>query len=76
MFKSTFPNSSSFYMTNKVFLYFQVKEYLKLEYEKGGKLRDDPFYEKIIADIFRKNDQDKDGLISANEYNIYKHDEL
>ncbi|XP_026231865.1 peptidyl-prolyl cis-trans isomerase FKBP7 [Anabas testudineus] len=54
----------------------EVKEYLKLEFEKGGKPRDDPFYEKIIEDIFRKNDKDRDGLISANEYNIYKHDEL
>ncbi|XP_076603235.1 peptidyl-prolyl cis-trans isomerase FKBP7 [Chaetodon auriga] len=54
----------------------EVKQYLKLEYEKDGKPRDDPFYEKIMADIFRKNDQDKDGLISAKEYNIYEHDEL
>ncbi|XP_039673383.1 peptidyl-prolyl cis-trans isomerase FKBP7 [Perca fluviatilis] len=54
----------------------EVKEYLKLEYEKGGKARDDPFYEKIMADIFRKSDHDRDGLISAKEYNIYEHDEL
>ncbi|XP_028991721.1 peptidyl-prolyl cis-trans isomerase FKBP7 [Betta splendens] len=54
----------------------EVKQYLKLEYEKGGKPRDDPFYEKVLADIFRRNDQDSDGLISVNEYNIYKHDEL
>ncbi|KAM6978659.1 peptidyl-prolyl cis-trans isomerase FKBP7 [Tautogolabrus adspersus] len=54
----------------------EVKEYLKLQYEKGGKPNDDPFYEKIMADIFHKNDKDKDGLISANEYNIYQHDEL
>ncbi|XP_070831742.1 peptidyl-prolyl cis-trans isomerase FKBP7 [Chaetodon trifascialis] len=54
----------------------EVKQYLKLEYEKDGKPRDDPFYEKIMADIFRKNDQDKDGLISTKEYNIYEHDEL
>ncbi|XP_033469839.1 peptidyl-prolyl cis-trans isomerase FKBP7 [Epinephelus lanceolatus] len=54
----------------------EVKEYLKLEYEKGGKPRDDPFYEKIMDDIFRKNDRDKDGQISAKEYNIYEHDEL
>lgn len=57
-------------------VYLQVKAYLKLEYEKGGKPRDDPFYEKIMADIFRKSDHDSDGLISAKEYNIYEHDEL
>uniref|UniRef100_A0A3P9CAK0 peptidylprolyl isomerase n=1 Tax=Maylandia zebra TaxID=106582 RepID=A0A3P9CAK0_9CICH len=54
----------------------EVKEYLKLEYEKGGKPRDDPFYEKLIDDIFYKNDGDRDGVISAKEYNIYQHDEL
>uniref|UniRef100_A0A3Q0RBQ4 peptidylprolyl isomerase n=1 Tax=Amphilophus citrinellus TaxID=61819 RepID=A0A3Q0RBQ4_AMPCI len=54
----------------------EVKEYLKLEYEKGGKPRDDPFYEKIMDDIFYKNDGDRDGVISAKEYNIYHHDEL
>ncbi|KAM6955355.1 peptidyl-prolyl cis-trans isomerase FKBP7 [Lycodopsis pacificus] len=54
----------------------EVKAYLKLDYERSGKPRDDPFYEKIMADIFRKSDQDSDGLISAKEYNIYEHDEL
>lgn len=60
-----------------MFLYFQVKEYLKLEYlRKEGKPRDDAFYQKIMDDIFYKNDQNKDGLISSKEYNIYEHDEL
>ncbi|KAM4730863.1 peptidyl-prolyl cis-trans isomerase FKBP7 [Anableps anableps] len=54
----------------------EVKEYLKLEYEKGGRPRDEPFYEKILADIFQKSDQDRDGLITAKEYNIYERDEL
>ncbi|MEQ2169584.1 peptidyl-prolyl cis-trans isomerase FKBP7 [Girardinichthys multiradiatus] len=54
----------------------EVKEYLKLEYEKGGKPRDEPFYEKILTDIFWKSDQDRDGQISAKEYNIYERDEL
>lgn len=55
----------------------QIKEYLKQEYQKKeGKQRDDTFYEKIMDDILRKNDQDKDGQISAKEFNIYGHDEL
>lgn len=54
----------------------EVKEYLKLEYEKGGKPRDEPFYEKLLTDIFWKSDQDRDGVISAKEYNIYERDEL
>ena len=59
-----------------MFHQFQVKEYLKLDYKKYGKPHDDPFFEKIIEDIFRKTDHDRDGQISSNEYNIYKHDEL
>ncbi|XP_071777796.1 peptidyl-prolyl cis-trans isomerase FKBP7 [Centroberyx gerrardi] len=54
----------------------EVKEYLKLEYEKGGAPRDEPFYEKILTDIFQKSDHNKDGLITAKEYNVYEHDEL
>ncbi|KAF7655852.1 hypothetical protein LDENG_00049410 [Lucifuga dentata] len=54
----------------------EVKEYLRQEYAKDEKPRDEAFFEKIMADIFRKNDHDSDGLISTKEYNIYKHDEL
>lgn len=54
----------------------QVKEYLKVEFAKDGKPRDEMFFEKILKDIFLKSDNDRDGLISANEYNIYGHDEL
>lgn len=53
-----------------------MKQYLKAEFEKRGEPRDEPVYEKIMADIFHKNDHDKDGLISPKEYNIYEHDEL
>lgn len=47
-----------------------------MEYEKDGKPREDTFYKKIVDDLFRKNDQDKNGEISATEYNIFGHDEL
>lgn len=63
-------------VTNEMFLYFQVKEHLKLDYAKEGKPRDDAFFERIVADIFRKSDNDRDGVISTKEYNIYEHDEL
>lgn len=63
-------------LNNEVLFYFQIKEYLKLEYEKEGKPREEAFYEKIMDDIFQKNDQDKDGQISAKEFNVYEHDEL
>lgn len=55
---------------------FQVKEYLKVEYKKEGKPREETFFDKVVEDIFRKNDDDKNGQISVTEYNIYKHDEL
>ncbi|KAM9851431.1 peptidyl-prolyl cis-trans isomerase FKBP7 [Aulostomus maculatus] len=54
----------------------EVKSYLKLEFEKDGKQRDEPFYQKILDDIFHKSDKDRDGLISMKEYNIFEHDEL
>lgn len=57
------------------FLY-QVKAYLKMEYEKGDGQRDEVFYEKILADIFQKSDNNGDGSITAREYNVYGHDEL
>uniref|UniRef100_A0A3P8WE33 peptidylprolyl isomerase n=1 Tax=Cynoglossus semilaevis TaxID=244447 RepID=A0A3P8WE33_CYNSE len=61
---------------DKVLTRTEVKEHLKLSYEKGGKVHDDLYYEKILDDIFYKSDRDKDGMISAKEYNIYEHDEL
>lgn len=76
VFNEVFDILLFYFFNNKMLLSSQVKEYLKLEYERNGKPRDDPFYEKIMADIFRKSDQDRDGLISAKEYNIYEHDEL
>ncbi|XP_072301424.1 peptidyl-prolyl cis-trans isomerase FKBP7 [Eucyclogobius newberryi] len=54
----------------------EVKEYLKQDYTKVGNPRDDAFYHKIMEDIFMKNDHNRDGQISAKEYNIYEHDEL
>ncbi|KAM8855691.1 peptidyl-prolyl cis-trans isomerase FKBP7 [Spinachia spinachia] len=54
----------------------EVKAYFKLDYEKSGKARDEPFYERLVADVFRKTDHNYDGLISAKEYNVYEHDEL
>lgn len=54
----------------------EVLEYLKQDYEKVGNPRDDAFYQRILTDIFMKNDHNKDGLISAKEYNLFEHDEL
>ena len=49
---------------------------MRLEYERTGTPKDDAFYEKIMADIFKKSDHDSNGLITSKEYNVYQHDEL
>ncbi|CAL8267247.1 unnamed protein product [Lota lota] len=54
----------------------EVKRYLKLDYERTGTPKDEAFYDKIMADIFHKNDHDRNGLITTKEYNVYQHDEL
>ncbi|XP_077175703.1 peptidyl-prolyl cis-trans isomerase FKBP7 [Paroedura picta] len=54
----------------------EINGYLKREFEKDGKKRDPSVHETILVDIFKKNDHDKDGFISAKEYNVYQHDEL
>lgn len=61
---------------NLYYFYLQVKAYLKREFEKDDKPHDEPFYQKILNDIFHKNDLDNDGLINTEEYNVYDHDEL
>ncbi|XP_057707485.1 peptidyl-prolyl cis-trans isomerase FKBP7 [Corythoichthys intestinalis] len=54
----------------------EIKDYIKMEFEREGKPKDESYYEKVITDIFRKSDSDNDGILSAKEYNIYQHDEL
>ncbi|XP_060112953.1 peptidyl-prolyl cis-trans isomerase FKBP7 [Heteronotia binoei] len=54
----------------------EINDYLKREFERDGKKRDLSVHETILVDIFKKNDHDGDGFISAKEYNVYQHDEL
>lgn len=54
---------------------FQVKEYLKKEFEKHGYSPNDTHHEVMVDDIFKNEDEDKDGFISAREF-TYQHDEL
>jgi len=49
---------------------------LKEEFARDGKQRHPSVHDEILADIFKKNDHDGDGFISAKEYNVYQHDEL
>ncbi|XP_060635765.2 peptidyl-prolyl cis-trans isomerase FKBP7 [Anolis sagrei] len=54
----------------------EIDLYLKKEFERDGKKRDPLHHENVLTDIFKKNDHDGDGFISAKEYNVYQHDEL
>lgn len=54
---------------------FQVKEYLKKEFEKHGYSPNDTHNEMMVEDIFKNEDEDEDGFISAREF-TYQHDEL
>lgn len=54
---------------------FQVKEYLRKEFEKHGYAANDTHHEVMVEDIFQKEDEDKDGYISSREF-TYQHDEL
>ncbi|KAM4581261.1 peptidyl-prolyl cis-trans isomerase FKBP14 [Odontesthes bonariensis] len=53
----------------------EVKEYLKKEFEKHGYSPNDTHHEVMVDDIFKNEDEDKDGFISTREF-TYQHDEL
>ncbi|KAK9513666.1 hypothetical protein VZT92_027181 [Zoarces viviparus] len=53
----------------------EVKEYLMKEFEKHGYSPNDTDHEAMVEDIFKNEDEDKDGFISAREF-TYQHDEL
>ncbi|KAL7393293.1 hypothetical protein ABVT39_009123 [Epinephelus coioides] len=53
----------------------EVKAYLKKEFEKHGYSPNDTDHDVMVDDIFKNEDEDKDGFISAREF-TYQHDEL
>ncbi|XP_060937476.1 peptidyl-prolyl cis-trans isomerase FKBP14 [Limanda limanda] len=53
----------------------EVKEYLQKEFEKHGYSANDTNHEVMVDDIFKNEDEDKDGFISSREF-TYQHDEL
>ncbi|XP_005802817.1 peptidyl-prolyl cis-trans isomerase FKBP14-like [Xiphophorus maculatus] len=54
---------------------YEVKEYLRKEFERHGYPPNDTLHENMAADIFAKEDTNNDGFLSAREF-TYKHDEL
>ncbi|MCJ8728743.1 hypothetical protein PDJAM_G00007810 [Pangasius djambal] len=53
----------------------EVKEYLRKEFERHGYPPNDTHHEAMVEDIFKQEDDDQDGYISAREF-TYQHDEL
>ncbi|KAJ8354434.1 hypothetical protein SKAU_G00220010 [Synaphobranchus kaupii] len=53
----------------------EVIEYLRKEFEKHGYSANDTHHEEMVDDIFKKEDEDEDGYISAREF-TFQHDEL
>ncbi|XP_077576361.1 peptidyl-prolyl cis-trans isomerase FKBP14 [Stigmatopora nigra] len=53
----------------------EVKVYLQKEFEKHGYSPNDTHNEAMVEDIFKNEDEDNDGFISAREF-TYQHDEL
>ncbi|XP_036372163.1 peptidyl-prolyl cis-trans isomerase FKBP14-like [Megalops cyprinoides] len=53
----------------------EVKEYLRKEFERHGYPPNDTHHEVMAEDIFKREDKNNDGFISAREF-TYKHDEL
>ncbi|XP_063789450.1 peptidyl-prolyl cis-trans isomerase FKBP7 [Pseudophryne corroboree] len=54
----------------------EISHYLTEEFRKDGKQRESSVHGLVLTDIFQKNDHNKDGFISKNEYNVFRHDEL
>ncbi|XP_072139292.1 peptidyl-prolyl cis-trans isomerase FKBP14 [Mobula birostris] len=53
----------------------EVKEYLRREFIKHGTEQNDTQQDIMVENIFKNEDEDQDGYISAREF-TYKHDEL
>ncbi|XP_069770178.1 peptidyl-prolyl cis-trans isomerase FKBP14 [Narcine bancroftii] len=53
----------------------EVKEYLRAEFDKFGVEQNDTHQDLMVDNIFKNEDEDEDGYISAREF-TYKHDEL
>ncbi|XP_020773146.2 peptidyl-prolyl cis-trans isomerase FKBP14-like [Boleophthalmus pectinirostris] len=53
----------------------EVKEHLRKEFELNGHPPNDTLHEEITDNIFKKEDQNKDGYLTAREF-TYRRDEL
>ncbi|KAI4895938.1 hypothetical protein NFI96_025257 [Prochilodus magdalenae] len=54
----------------------EVYQHLKMEATKLKVKKEESYFQDVVTDVFRRNDDDKDGTLSIKEYNVYEHDEL
>ncbi|XP_072541097.1 peptidyl-prolyl cis-trans isomerase FKBP7 [Salminus brasiliensis] len=54
----------------------EVYQHLKMEAKKLNVKKEESYFQDVVTDVFRRNDQDEDGTLSVKEYNVYEHDEL
>ncbi|XP_062862321.1 peptidyl-prolyl cis-trans isomerase FKBP7 [Trichomycterus rosablanca] len=54
----------------------EVRKHLKMEAEKLNVQKEESYFDSVVTDVFRRNDEDADGTLSVKEYNVYEHDEL
>lgn len=47
-----------------------------MEAKKLNVQKEESYFDDVVTDVFHRNDQDADGTLSVNEYNVYGHDEL
>lgn len=47
-----------------------------MEAKRLNSQKDESYFDDVVADVFLKNDNNVDGTLSLQEYNVYNHDEL
>ena len=55
---------------------FQISNFIKDQEKHTDTKTDDDAHNKMVADIFKQEDADKDGYISFDEFSGPKHEEL
>ena len=63
-------------LTGYSFSFFQISNFIKDQEKQSDSKTDDDAHNKMVADIFKQEDADKDGYISFDEFSGPKHEEL
>ena len=63
-------------LTCYCFFILQISNFIKDQEKHTDTKTDDDAHNKMVADIFKQEDADKDGYISFDEFSGPKHEEL